>query len=421
MRKQLTIGLFGFGCVGTGLYEVLNRTSLLQARIKHIVVKDETKKRPVDPGCIGYDADAIFGDDEVNVVVELINDSDAAYRIVKRALESGKHVVSANKKLIALHLEELIALAKTRNVSFLYEAAVAGSIPIIRNLEEYYNNDSLSSVNGIVNGTTNYILTKTGEGKSFGEALQEAQDLGFAELDPTSDVDGYDAKYKLVLLLKHAFGYTAKVDDVWNYGIRRLKTWDATYAREKGYRIKLLAFGTRSDDRVAGLVAPHFIPATHFAYNVENEFNAVVVEALFSDRQLFLGKGAGSYPTASAVLSDISALQFDYAYEYRKTYTAENLRLTTDFRLRVYVSATSKEELDRVELTETQEIYHGSTHHFKIGWAEYGTIRQLDWNNEPELFLAVLPDGVEWNNDEVVDTGRSKLPAYAGQPEPNAV
>lgn len=395
MKKQLTIGLFGFGCVGTGLYEVLNQTSLLQARIKHIVVKDPSKKRSIDASYFGYDANAILNDTEVNVVVELINDSDAAYIIVKRALESGKHIVSANKKLIALHLEELIGLAKANNVSFLYEAAVGGSIPIIRNLEEYYNNDSLSSINGIVNGTTNYILTKTGEGQSFDDALSTAQELGFAELDPTSDVDGFDAKYKLVLLLKHAFGYTAKSDEVWNYGIRQLKTWDATYAREKGYKIKLLAFGTRSDDQVVGFVAPHLIPANHFAYNVENEFNAVVVEALFSDRQLFLGKGAGSYPTASAVLSDISALQFDYAYEYRKTNVNESLQLTTDFQLRVYISATSKEELDRVNLTETQEIYHGSTHHFKIGWVPFSEVQQFNWNDESGLFLAVLPDGVD--------------------------
>lgn len=405
MRKQLTIGLFGFGCVGTGLYEVLNQTSLLQARIKHIVVKDASKKRQIDASYFSYDAEVILGDAEVNVVVELINDSDAAYVIVKRALESGKHVVSANKKLIALHLEELIALAKANNVSFLYEAAVGGSIPIIRNLEEYYNNDSLSSINGIVNGTTNYILTKTGEGQSFDDALKTAQELGFAELDPTSDVDGFDAKYKLVLLLKHAFGYTAKTEQVWNYGIRQLKTWDATYAREKGYKIKLLAFGTRVDDQVVGFVAPHLIPANHFAYNVENEFNAVVVEALFSDRQLFLGKGAGSYPTASAVLSDISALQFDYAYEYRKTSAEENLTLTTDFRLRVYVSGTTKEQLERVKFEEIQEIYHGSTHHFHIGWANFSDLQQLDWNNESDLFLAVLPEGLQLSSTVYAEEG----------------
>lgn len=397
MKKQLTIGLFGFGCVGTGLYEVLNRTALLQARIKHIVIKDLTKKRAIDASYFSNNADLILNDNEINVVVELINDSDAAYEIVKRALSSGKHVVSANKKLIAYHLDELIALAKENNVSFLYEASVGGSIPIIRNLEEYYNNDSLSTISGIVNGTTNYILTKTGEGQSFNDALATAQELGFAELDPTSDVDAFDAKYKLVLLLKHAFGYAANQSQIWNYGIRQLKTWDATYAREKGLKIKLLAFGTRIDNQVVGFVAPHLIPAQHFAYNVENEFNAVVVEALFSDRQLFLGKGAGSHPTASAVLSDISALQFDYAYEYRKSITDETIELTENFKLKVYVSAVSKEALERIPFAETSEVYHGATHHFKIGFVNFADIRNLDLNNENDLFLAVLPNGVVLN------------------------
>ncbi len=400
MKKQLTIGLFGFGCVGTGLYEVLNKTTLLQAEIKHIVIKDATKKRSIDASYFSNDADRILNDEDINVVVELISDADAAYTIVKRALTSGKHVVSANKKLIAYHLDELIQLAKANNVSFLYEASVGGSIPIIRNLEEYYNNDSLSTINGIVNGTTNYILTKTGEGASFDEALSTAQQLGFAEADPTSDVDGFDAKYKLVLLLKHAFGYTANQSEVWNYGIRQLKTWDATYAREKGLKIKLLAFGTRVNDQVIGFVAPHFIPATHFAYNVENEFNAVVVEALFSDRQLFLGKGAGSHPTASAVLSDISALQFDYAYEYRKTNPNEELQLSKAFQLKVYVSATSKEALDEIGFQETIESYQGATHHYKIGWIQYEDVLKIDWNQREDLFLAVLPDGIQFNANE---------------------
>jgi homoserine dehydrogenase len=298
-------------------------------------------------------------------------------------------------------LDELINLAKANGVSFLYEASVGGSIPIIRNLEEYYNNDSLSTINGIVNGTTNYILTKTGEGLSFDSALKNAQDLGFAEADPTSDVDGFDAKYKLVLLLKHAFGFTAKQEGVWNYGIRQLKTWDATYAREKGLKIKLIAFGTRINDQVIGFVAPQFIPASHFAYNVENEFNAVVVEALFSDRQLFLGKGAGSYPTASAVLSDISALQFDYAYEYRKTREEEKLTLSTDFKLKVYVSATSKAALDEVPFEETIESYQGATHHYKVGWIQFKDVLNIDWNARQDLFLAVLPDGIQLNTPEL--------------------
>ncbi|WP_341908233.1 homoserine dehydrogenase [Fluviicola taffensis] len=395
MKKQLTIGLFGFGCVGTGLYEVLNKTTLLQASIKHIVIKDLSKKRIIDASYFSTDANRILNDSEINVVVELINDYEAAYEIVTKALKAGKHVVSANKKLIAYYLDELLFLAKENNVSFLYEASVGGSIPIIRNLEEYYNNDSLSNISGIVNGTTNYILTKTGEGESFDGALKNAQDLGFAELDPTSDVDGFDAKYKLVLLLKHAFGFSAKQDEVWNYGIRQLKDWDATYAREKGLKIKLLAFGTRINNQVIGFVAPHIIPNNHFAFNVENEFNAVVVEALFSDKQLFLGKGAGSHPTASAVLSDISALQFDYAYEYKKSKTEEELAFENNFSLKVYLSATSQEKLDEVKFMDTLETYSGQSHSYKIGIITYEEICKYNWNDASDYFLAVIPDSVE--------------------------
>lgn len=398
MKKQLTIGLFGFGCVGSGLYEVLNKTNLLHAKIKQIVIKDDTKKRSLPAQMFSTDPATILNDESINVVVELINDSEAAYRIVRNALMKKKHVVSANKKLIASRLDELIALAKENNVSFLYEASVAGSIPVIRNLEEYYNNDSLSTICGIVNGTTNFILTKTDQGESFIDALREAQALGFAELDPTSDVDGFDAKYKLVILLKHAFGMSVNENVVWNYGIRHLKNADATYAREKGLKIKLLAFATRIDNQLIAFVAPHFISNQHFAFQVENEFNAVVVEALFSDRQLFLGKGAGSYPTASAVLSDISALQFDYAYEYRKTDPSDQGVFSNDFKLKVYVSSISQELLESISFEETLEVFHGHNYHYKIGWVTFENISLRDWNNSHELFLGILPNGIQLIN-----------------------
>jgi homoserine dehydrogenase len=319
MKKQLNIGLFGFGCVGGGLYEVLNRSNLLNASIKTIVVKDKNKKRQLPNEMFSYDRNEIIEDPEINTVVELINDSEAAYEIVTSSLKKGKNVVSANKKLIAEHYNELITLAKANNVSFLYEAAVAGSIPIIRNLEEYYNNDSLSSVQGIVNGTTNFILTKANDGIGYEEALKIAQDQGFAEADPTLDVDGFDAKYKLVILIKHAFGLIVNEENILNYGIRHIKNEDVQFAKEKSYRIKLLARAQKFGDKIIGFVAPHFVKNDHPAFEVNNEFNAVIVEAAFSDRQLFMGKGAGSFPTASAVLSDISALLYDYNYEYRKT------------------------------------------------------------------------------------------------------
>ena len=319
MSKKLTIGLVGFGCVGSGLYEVLNKSNLIDANIKTIVVKDPNKDRSLPAEVFSYDVSTIIDDPEINVVVELINDSEAAFEIVYSAFRAGKSVVSANKKLIAEHLDELLALAAENKVSFLYEGAVAGSIPIIRNLEEYYNNDSLTSLEGITNGTTNYILTQSNYGVDYATALQEAQELGFAEIDPTLDVDGFDSKYKLVLLIKHAFGLSISSSDIVNVGIRNISKNEVEYANEKGYRIKLLSRAEKVGDKVVGFVAPHYVKKEHSAYGVDNEFNAVIVEALFSDKQLFIGKGAGSHPTASAVLSDVSALKFDYKYEYRKT------------------------------------------------------------------------------------------------------
>lgn len=408
MRKQLTIGLFGFGCVGTGLYEVLNQSNLLDAKIKKIVVKDPTKKRSLGTDVIGYEASEILNDSEINLVVELINNSDDALVIVREALSKGKHVVSANKKLIAEHLDELISLAKQNKVSFLYEASVGGSIPIIRNLEEYYNNDSLSSVQGIVNGTTNYILTQANYGVSYDEALAKAQELGFAELDPTLDVDGFDSKYKLTLLIKHAFGTSVDPSELFNYGIRQVKPQDVSYASEKGYRIKLFARAERVGNKIVGFVAPHFINSVHPAYQVDNEFNAVIVEALFSDKQLFFGKGAGSFPTASAVLSDISAIQFEYQYEYRKSVKDATPNYTDDFFLRIYLASNSLEKINEIPFYKVDEVFQSSNYSYQTGWVKFSDVKKIDFNNESNLFFAVLPEAFADENefDKVVNKSK---------------
>ena len=399
MRKQLTIGLFGFGCVGAGLYEVLNQSNLLDAKIKRIVVKDPTKKRTLSADFFGFEASEILNDSEINLVVELINNSDDALKIVREALSKGKHVVSANKKLIAEHLDELIQLAKENKVSFLYEASVGGSIPIIRNLEEYYNNDSLSSVQGIVNGTTNYILTQANYGVSYDDALAKAQELGFAELDPTLDVDGFDSKYKLTLLIKHAFGTSVNPGNLFNYGIRQVKPQDVSYASEKGYRIKLFARAEKVGNKIVGFVAPHFINSVHPAYQVDNEFNAVIVEALFSDKQLFFGKGAGSFPTASAVLSDISAIQFEYQYEYRKAVKDATPTYTDDFFLRIYLASNSLDKINEIPFYKIDEVFQSSNYSFQTGWVKFSDLKKIDFNNESNLFFAVLPDALADEND----------------------
>jgi homoserine dehydrogenase len=406
MSKKLNIGLFGFGCVGEGLYEVLNQSSLLNAEIKTIVVKTKNKKRTLDESHFSYDSNEILEDAEINTVVELIDDANAAYDIVKTALLKGKNVVSANKKLIAEHLDELIELAKVKNLSFLYEASVCASIPIIRNLEEYYNNDSLSGIQGICNGTTNYILTQTNHGKDYDTALKEAHELGYAESDPTLDVDGFDSKYKLQILIKHAFGVSTLPQDVFNYGVRHVKKENVNYALEKNYHIKLISHAVKLDNKVVGFVAPHFLKSDHPGYSVENEFNAVVVEALFTDRQSFVGKGAGSHPTASAVLSDISALQYDYKYEYKKEESAKELEFSNDFSLKIYLGSKSGEKLKSFDFIEKDEIFQSREYNYITGWISFSELVALDFNKEDDLFFAVLPQ--EFKSIEAIKYSESE-------------
>ena len=313
-NKKLTIGLFGFGVVGEGLYKILKQTPSLNATIKRIVIKNADKKRTAPKEYFTQLADEILNDETINVVVELIDDAEAAHYIVTTAIKKGKAVVSANKKLIAEHLDELLDLQKQYNVPFLYEASVCGSIPIIRNLEEYYDNDLLQSVCGIVNGSTNFILTKIfNEQVDFVEAILQAQQLGFAESNPSLDILGIDAVNKLTILLVHAYGIVTHPKKLLFSGIQNIQLTDAKVAAEKGYQIKLIATATKlKNGKIAAFVLPQFITTDTQLYNVTNEYNGVVIESGFADKQFFYGKGAGSFPTASAVLSDISALRYDY-------------------------------------------------------------------------------------------------------------
>lgn len=338
-RKKLNIGLFGFGCVGFGLYEVLQKTPGLKADIKNICVKDKDKKREIGAENFTFNQDDIFNDPEINVIVELIDDADAAYQIVTRALKSGKAVVSANKKMVAEHFAELLELQREYNVPLLYEAACCASMPIIRNLEEYYDNDLLESIQGIVNGSTNYILTKTfKDNLSYEDALKEAQEKGFAESNPILDTGGFDAKYKLLILLAHSFGYIAKPEDLFNIGINNIGDLELKYAKEKGFKIKLVAQAFKNaDGTLSAFVLPKFVHTDDRLYNVDDVFNGVITKTSFADEQFFVGKGAGAHPTASAVLSDISALTYDYQYEYKKIQQQQDLVLSDDVQLKVFL------------------------------------------------------------------------------------
>lgn len=344
MSKRLTIGLFGFGVVGQGLHDIIS-TKDLNIEIRKIVIKDPSKPRTLPGSLFSTDASDILNNQEINTVVELINDADAAFEITKSALKSGKNVVSANKKMIAEHLDELVWLQNEHGTSLLYEGAVCGSIPIIRNLEEYYDNELLHSISGIFNGSSNYILSKiANEGLEYNDALKQAQDLGFAETDPLLDVGGYDAKFKLLITAAHAYGAFVKPGEVLNIGIQNFSAADLHFAQEHKLKIKLVPTAKKLNDKeIALYVIPRLVPKSDFLYNVENEYNAVSVKAAFADQQLFYGKGAGGHPTGSAVLSDIAALRYEYRYEYKKYHNDSKLKLQNDHVLPVYIRYKSDE------------------------------------------------------------------------------
>ena len=393
MSKKLTIGLFGYGVVGTGLYDVLHKSKTVDATIKKIVVKHKDKPRNISPEHFHFDKNEILNDDEINVVVELIDDADAAYEIVTTALKKGKAVVSANKKLIAEHFEELYELQQKYNVPFLYEAAVCGSIPIIRNLEEYYNNDFLQSIQGIVNGSTNYILTKTFQDNlSFDEALKEAQEKGYAESNPILDTGGFDARSKLQILLAHSFGITTKPEEVFNVGIQNLGDLELKFAKEKNLQIKLLAYAQkRNDNEVAALVIPKFVKSTDTFSTVNDVFNGVKVQTAFADKQFFYGRGAGSLPTASAVLSDISALAYYYRYEYKKITNSENLKLTEDFNLKVLFRHPAK-DADKFQpyFINIEEYYGNKEQGYFVGDISFKNLKEIFSQNSEEVSFVLI-------------------------------
>ncbi len=316
-----------------------------------------------------FDKNDILNDPSINLVVELIDDAEEAYRIVTTAMKSGKNVVTANKAMIAKHFRELVDMQRKYNVSLLYEASAGASIPIIRNLEEYYDNELLDSLRGILNGTTNYILTKMhNDGMSYEAVLKEAQDKGFAESDPTLDVDGWDAKFKLCIITGHAYGLFLDTDEVFHYGISTISRFDIQYAREKGYKIKLVPYvGKTNDNTITSFVLPRFISSDKYLYNVDNEYNGIITQAAFADKQFFSGKGAGGHATGSAVLSDISANSYGYKYEYKKFQQGTILNYTRNHKLEIYLRYKDEKDRELFGFEEVSEYFSSKFYKYVIG------------------------------------------------------
>jgi len=395
-NNKLNIGLFGFGVVGKGLYDVLHSTPTLQSTIKKICIRDAAKKRAIPQEHFTTDAAVLLNDDSINVIVELIDDADAAFQIVKTALQKRKAVVSANKKMIAEHFEELLQLQEEYQTPFLYEAACCASLPIVRNLEEYYDNDLLRSFRGIINGSTNYILTKILEEQlEFSEALLSAQQLGFAESNPKLDIGGFDAANKLAILLAHSFGVRAATGDFIFNGIEQISLQDANVAKEKKLGIKLVANAQKLENgKLAAFVLPQLVNDTDELYAVRNEFNAVTIESTFADKHFFKGKGAGAFPTASAVLSDISALRYDYKYEYKKISQLTDSELTNDYYLKVFVSTDDVKKINRDDFEWVEEWHNGFNYSHLIAVIHAEKLAASDWWKQPGVSLILCPDPV---------------------------
>lgn len=324
--SDINIGMIGFGYIAQGVFSLINEQKDYIAKkinknliVKRIAEKDTSKTEAANfPGLekveISADAEDVLNDESIDIVVELIGGIDPAFDFIHKALSSGKYVVTANKDLIANRGEELYKAAEDNNVDILFEASVLGGIPIIRPLKTTLAANSIEKIVGIVNGTTNYILTKMEkDGLAFDVALKKAQDLGIAEkANPDSDIEGYDASYKIAILGSIAFNSRIVAGDVYREGITKITTDDMENAAELGYKIKLLAIGTEQDGEISVRVHPALVPLTHILASIENEFNAIYVYGNYVGELMSYGRGAGDKPTASSVVGDIMSIAGSY-------------------------------------------------------------------------------------------------------------
>ena len=321
--KNIKVALLGSGTVGTGVYKLIERQREelphkvgAGLTVSKVLVRDKNKKREgIDPSVLTDQWEDIITDDEIQIVVEVMGGIEPARTYITEALQAGKNVVTANKDLMAVHGGELLDIASHNGCDLLFEASVAGGIPIIRPLKQCLAGNYISEAMGIVNGTTNFILTKmTHEGMEFDEALALATELGYAEADPTADIEGYDAGRKMAIMASIAFNSRVTFDDVYTEGITNITAKDIKYAEAMGCTIKLLGVAKNTESGIEVRVHPMLIPSDHPLATVNDSFNAVFVHGDAVDDAMFYGRGAGEFPTASAVMGDVIDVARNMAY-----------------------------------------------------------------------------------------------------------
>jgi len=353
----MKVAIFGFGTVGSGVYDVINmNNALIEKRagkpveIKYVLDLRDFPGNPVEKVLV-HDVDTILNDPEVGVIAEVMGGENPAYKFTKAALEKGKSVCTSNKELVAKHGAELLEIAKAHNCSYLFEASVGGGIPILRSLTEALTADDIQTVRGIVNGTTNYILSRMGDaGLDFDVALKEAQDNGFAERNPSADIDGIDAQRKTSILASLITGKQVDGEDIYTEGITKITATDIEYAKSLNAKIKLFSVTKRENGNIFALVAPFMVRENNQLYTVNNVFNAILVTGNAVGDVMFYGSGAGKLPTASAVVGDIVELTKFAGQNIATVWSQEKLKLTSKdslenkFFVRVPAADTEKAE-----------------------------------------------------------------------------
>ncbi len=333
-RIMVNVAVFGYGNIGSGVVEliktnqaIVNRKTDSEISVKYVLDLRDFPDDPVEKILV-HDVNVILNDPEVDIVCETMGGVDPAYMYSKKALLAGKSVCTSNKELVAAHGPELIAIAKEKGVNYLFEASVGGGIPIIRPLNHSLTPEKIDAITGIMNGTTNYMLTKMAkDGASYEEVLREAQEKGYAEKNPAADVEGYDACRKIAILSSLMCGKTVDYNDIYTEGITKITAADFKYAKKLGMSIKLLAMSKDVDGALLAMVAPFMIGEDHPLFAVNDVFNGILVHGSMVDSVMFYGRGAGKLPTASAVVSDVMECARNLHHNMAVYWSAEKMEM----------------------------------------------------------------------------------------------
>ena len=370
MKNNIKIGLFGFGCVGQGFYQLITREQCGYEIIRICTRHDKVRNAPAS--LFTTRAEILFNDPEIDIIVEAIDDANAALQIAHHALQAGRPVITANKKMLAENLQSLLKWQNQYNTPVLYEAAIAASIPIVHLLSSYYKYDQIKSISGIINGSSNFILSKiTDEQRDYNEALTLAQQLGFAESNPFLDVSGLDSGFKLSLIIYRAFGLMVDPNQLLIIGIDKLSTDDFQFAADNGLSIKLVAEAVVDGAHLRACVTPTILGNDDSLYHVKNEDNAITIEGHYCGHQLLGGKGAGSLPTAFALTSDLHKC----VHQHRQVHTDTHLSLSEDGLKPVFIRSFVPNI--RKYFQHILEEYHDLRSRYIIGYVSVKNLKTL--------------------------------------------